>query len=136
MSLETNCSHFVMASRSRCYTKRLPAKSSSLSIRCPAVIQLTPAHLRENRVLRSIGVVPIQSTGLQVRLDSGSILWAPPSLFQIYHAHVVNREKTHSGPVLWAHVGNGGSIGDRELGNSRAKKLHKFPYNTNLAEVL
>lgn len=58
------------------------------------------------------------------------------SLLQVLNADVIHREERRRGSILWTHVGNGGSISDRQLGHTRAEKLHKPPHYTHLSEVL
>ena len=57
-------------------------------------------------------------------------------LSEIQQALLIHREKTNSCTILWAHVGNGGTICYRQMTHSWSKKLHKFPNNTNLAKML
>lgn len=94
------------------------------------------AYLREHRVLCGVTVVSEQAAGLEVGLHTSNALETPTSLRQVQHAHVINREKPHCGPILWTHVGNGGSIRDGELGNAWAKEFDKFSHNANLTKVL
>lgn len=57
-------------------------------------------------------------------------------LFQILQADVVHREEGRRGAVLWTHVGDGGSVSDRQLSHAWAEELHEFPYDAHLTEVL
>lgn len=57
-------------------------------------------------------------------------------LFQILKADIVHGEEGCRGAVLWAHVGDGGSVSDRQLSHTWAEELHEFSYHAHLTEVL
>lgn len=57
-------------------------------------------------------------------------------MFQILKADIVHREEGCRGAVLWTHVGDGGSVSDRQLSHTWAEELHEFSYNAHLTEVL
>lgn len=57
-------------------------------------------------------------------------------LLQVLKTDVVYREKSCSGAILRAHVGDGGSIGYGQLCHTWPKELHKLPHDANLAQVL
>lgn len=55
---------------------------------------------------------------------------------KVVQAVLVDREEADSGSVLWTHVGDSGSVGNRQGCHSRAKKLHKLSHNSDLPQVL
>lgn len=57
-------------------------------------------------------------------------------LLQVLNADVVHREERCRGSILWAHVGDGGPVGDGQLSNTWAEKLHKLSHDAHLAQVL
>lgn len=61
---------------------------------------------------------------------------APTGLLQILNADLVHGEEGCRGSVLWTHVGDGGSVSDGQLRDTRAKKLHKLSNDTHLTEML
>lgn len=58
------------------------------------------------------------------------------SLLEVLNTDVVHGEESRCGSVLWTHVGDSGTIGDGQLSNTGAEKLHKLPHDTHLTEVL
>lgn len=57
-------------------------------------------------------------------------------LLQVLDADVVHREESCSGSIFRAHVGDGCSVSDGQLGDAWAEKLHKLPHNSHLPQVL
>lgn len=57
-------------------------------------------------------------------------------LLEVLNADVIHREESCCGSVLWTHVGDGGSVGDGQLSNSGAEKLHELSHNAHLPQVL
>ena len=69
----------------------------------------------------------------QVRCECVSALTC---LLEVLHADVVNGEECGGGAVLWAHVGDGGTVSDGQLGNAWAEELHKLTHDSHLTQVL
>lgn len=63
-------------------------------------------------------------------------LWRLTRLFKVPEGDLVDGEEADGGVVLWAHVGDGGPVGGRQLGDAGAKKLHKLPSDPGLPQVL
>lgn len=57
-------------------------------------------------------------------------------LLQVADADGVHGEESRRGTVLRAHVGNGGPVGDGQLGHTRPKELHKLAHHAHLPQVL
>lgn len=57
-------------------------------------------------------------------------------LLQVLNGDVVHGEEGRCGSVLWAHVGDGGAVGDGQLSDTGAEKLHELPHNAHLTQVL
>ena len=49
---------------------------------------------------------------------------------------LVDGEEADGGIVFRAHVGDGGPVGDRQLGHPWTKELHKPPSDVSLPQVL
>lgn len=49
---------------------------------------------------------------------------------------MVDGEEADGGAVFWAHVGDGGPVRNRQLGDAGAAELHKPPGDSSLAQVL
>lgn len=49
---------------------------------------------------------------------------------------LVDGEEADSSVVLWAHVGDGGSVGSWQLGDAGAEELDKFSSDPRLPQVL
>lgn len=57
-------------------------------------------------------------------------------LLQVLHADIVHREESRRGSVFRTHVGDGGSVGDGQLSDAWAEKLHELPHYAYLTQVL
>ena len=57
-------------------------------------------------------------------------------LHQVVETATVHGEEADRGAVLGAHVGDGGAVGDRQLGHARAEKLDKLARHAHLSQVL
>lgn len=58
------------------------------------------------------------------------------SLYQVPNANIIHWEIGSCCSILWTHIGNGGSVSNGQLGNTRTKKLHKFTHHSDLAKML
>ena len=57
-------------------------------------------------------------------------------LLQVLDADVVHGEEGGGGAVLGTHVGDGGAVGDGQLGHAGAEELHELAHHAHLAQVL
>lgn len=61
-----------------------------------------------------------------------SVRWLT-RLFKVLERDSVHRKEADGGIVLWAHVGDGGSVRSRQLGDAGSKELYKPPGNGRLS---
>lgn len=54
-------------------------------------------------------------------------------LFKVLERDSVDRKEADGGIVLRAHVGDGGSVRSRQLGDARSKELYKPPSNGRMS---
>ena len=57
-------------------------------------------------------------------------------LFEVLEAHFIHREEAYGGTIFRTHVGDGSSVSNRELCDTRTIELHKLSHNTNLTQML
>lgn len=57
-------------------------------------------------------------------------------LLEVLQAVDIYREEAHSGPILGAHVGNGGPVSNGELFHSGAEEFHELSHDSQLTEML
>ena len=57
-------------------------------------------------------------------------------MFEVSNTGIINREEPDGRAVLGTHVGNCSTVGDGQVGDTRAEELHKLPDNTDLSQVL
>ena len=67
------------------------------------------------------------------RLSAGD---QPTGLSQVVEAGLVDGEVADGRSVLGTHVGDGGAVGDRQLGHARTEELDKLPDDADLTQVL
>mmetsp|Transcript_68522 Transcript_68522/g.79819 ORF Transcript_68522/g.79819 Transcript_68522/m.79819 type:complete len:344 (+) Transcript_68522:358-1389(+) len=81
-------------------------------------------------------VVGKQTHCLQVLTDVFHLGSRSARLDQVLQRYLVNREETARRAVLGGHVGNGGTVGKREICNTRSIELNELSDNTSLSEHL
>ena len=55
---------------------------------------------------------------------------------KVIHCFIIDREKAHRRPVLGSHVGNGRTIGERQVFGALPVKLDELPYHLSHAQYL
>ncbi len=86
-------------------------------------------------VLRSIVVVAEHVLSLQVSRSVRNLFVAAASQTHVFERLLVNREEANSGTHFRRHVGDGGTIGNRQLSNTRAVEFDELvddPVKINL----
>jgi hypothetical protein len=77
-------------------------------------------------VLRSIVVVTEHVLSLQISLSVSDLLVVAASQAHVFESLLVDREEANSGTHFRGHVGDGGTIGDRQLSNTRAVEFDEL----------
>ena len=85
--------------------------------------------------LTLLGHAP-QALGLVVVLVEGDVLFGAAGGAEVVDAFVIDGEETHGRAVFGGHVGDGGTVYQRERGGTRAEELHEFTDDLGLAEHL
>ena len=77
-----------------------------------------------------------QALSLVVVLVEGDVLLGAAGGAKVVRALLVDGEEAHGRPVFGGHVGDGGTVYQRERGGTRAEELHEFTDHLGLAEHL
>ena len=77
-----------------------------------------------------------QALGFGVRLNASKIFFRASRQPEIVQRSLVHREETARCTVFRGHVGDGGSVGQREGFHARTKEFYKLPNNTVLTKHL
>merc|ERR1719193_479586 len=98
--------------------------------------QVQFVHGGEGGILLARGEVSQHANSFHVFLNISNHLGISAGLSQVVQAPAVHREEPHGSPILWAHVGDGGSVCNAQLGHSWPEKLDELAHDPHLPQVL